>query len=475
MYQLYFIVSIFIALFAIVLKNDKLSHLLSLIHVGFTGYIGVFALKNIGTSYFYHLFNADSLSVVFIFIAFLVGLAHVVAYYIYAKNREETHKTITLHNAFFVLFITAIVGVNISYHFGMIWAFIEATTLTGAVLIYHDRVKLAVEAVWKYIYVCSISIALAFTGILFLSLASSKMENIDFTFKAISAISTDLDTVWLKASFLFVLVGFSVKLGAIPMFNVDIDAKDLSPSPTGALFSSILLNAGFLAVYRFYAAFANSSIHEWMNHVLIISGILSILFAAAYVLKVNNYKRVLAYSSMEHSGIVLIALSLGKIGAFIAVLHLIFHSLVKSGLFFQIGEIYSIYKSKTISSVKRYFGTSPIGAITLLLGVLSIVALPPSGIFITEFMLFKSLLTTNAYTLFILIALLLSIVMYGLLKGFLMLFFVKHEETENDYSYQPKIWNSIPSLMLILGTFVLGIYQPHQLIEFINQSINLLP
>lgn len=189
----------------------------------------------------------------------------------------------------------------------------EATTLGASVLIYHNRNQDS-WATWKYLFVCSIGIAIAFAGILFLGLAAHKVGHIDFSFAAIKLEASRLNPVWLQACFLLVLTGFSVKMGLVPLFNVDIDAKDASPSQVGASLSSVLMNAGFVAIYRFYDAFSGTTILPWMNKLLMITGLVSLFFAAAYLLKVKNIKRLFAYSSMEHASLVMIAFSCGGWG-----------------------------------------------------------------------------------------------------------------------------------------------------------------
>jgi len=282
-----------------------------------------------------NMIKPDALGLIFLAIISVLGFFTAIHYRTYANKKKETDRTVSIHNSVYILFLAALAGVNLSNNFGLMWAFIEGTTLTGAVLIYHDRDKLALEAVWKYVFVCSVSITLAFAGILFLSVAAQGTNSVDFQFDSIRALAEQMNPTWLKVSFLFILTGFSVKMGVFPMFNVDIDAKDMSPSPIGALFSSVLLNAGFLAIFRFYAAFSGTSIQGWMHNVLIITGVLSILFSAAYLIRVKNYKRILAYSSMEHAGLILLAVAMGKAGYVAALLHIIFHHWLNQAFFIK--------------------------------------------------------------------------------------------------------------------------------------------
>ena len=259
------------------------------------------------------------------------------------------------------------------------------------------------------------------------------------------------------------------------MFTVDIDAKDVSPSPVGAMFSSVLLNAGFLAIFRFYAAFAGSSIQLWMQHVLIITGVLSILFSAAYLYKVRNFKRIFAYSSMEHAGLVVLALAMGKPGYFAAILHLVFHALVKSSLFFQIGSAYRILGSKMEGEAGGYFYVNPAGSTALLLGLISVIALPPSGLFISELMIFGSFFANGQFLLIVVVMLLLISIMYSISRSILHLVFITPENGATINRNEVFAWESLSQYLLIGFTVYAAVFQPDYLFHTINQAIALLP
>ena len=145
--------------------------------------------------------------------------------------------------------------------------------------------------------------------------------------------------MYLKIAFIFVLVGFSTKMGLFPMHTVTIDAHSVAPPPISALISTTLMNVGFLAIFRVYSLFSSSSILSFMNHVLILSGILSLLIAAGYMLKAKHLKRMLAYSSLENMGLVAIAIGVGGVGYYAAFLLLVLHSLNQIKSFLSNGAI----------------------------------------------------------------------------------------------------------------------------------------
>lgn len=415
-------------------------------------------------------FNFDSAGVLFAAILSIIGFMAAIHYQVYEQERGETERTVKIHNAVFIGFNAALMGVYLSSQYGMLWTFVEASTLTGATLIYHDRKSIVMEAVWKYVFTCSVSITLAFVGILLLSVATQETGLKDLSFVLLKENASAMDPVWLKAAFIFILVGFSVKMGVIPMFNVDIDAKDVAPSPVSALFSTVVLNAGFLGIFRFYKAFSETSIGPWMNNVLLICGISTLFFAAAYLMRIKNCKRLYAYSSMEHAGLIIIALSLGKAGMFAAFLHLTFNSIVKSGLFFQVGQMIRVNNWNKIG-IKGYFYQNPVGALILLFGSIAIMGMPPSGIFISELLIFKALIVQKSWILVILVLFPLIVIFYVLIRAIFKILF--HPVNPN---FIGKLKGApieyVLQILLIVTSMYFGLFQNQTLFNLIQSIVN---
>jgi len=469
----FFIVTIGLAGLTYFIKNKVASHALVFINVGALLALALYLTEHIDETlgeYFY----SDRLGVIFFLILILISMISAVHYITYVNQRHVPMRTVALHNAGTIFFTAAMTGVLLTSNFGTLWAFMEATTLGASVLIYHDRNQESLEATWKYLFVCSIGIAIAFAGILFLGLAAQKISHTDFSFVSIKAEATKLNPNWLKACFLLIVTGFSVKMGLVPLFNVDIDAKDASPSQVGASLSSVLMNAGFIAIYRFYEAFSGTSILPWMNKILMITGLISLFFAAAYLLKVRNIKRLFAYSSMEHAALVMIAFSCGGIGYFAAVLHLIMHSLAKSSLFFQVSQMHRIYSSKWDENIGSYLRINPLGGLVLLLGFLSIIAMPPSGMLITELMMFRALVAKTYWWVAVIILILVLVIIYGLAVRLLGILFLKRDST----TINPRgaiAYESVIQLGLILMVFYIGLFRPEFIVKNIELALQVLP
>ncbi len=475
MYIVIFLVaSVLMAVAAYLIKVKNISYGIVALHtcllIGLNVH-EVYYINHLEAEYF----ESDYLSIIFLTILSIISVTTQIHAYIYNEKRQEYRRNVSVHNMGFIIFVTAIAAVCMAQHVGILWAFVEMTTLAASVLIYHDRNLLALEGTWKYIFVCSIGIALAFGGILFLGVAVQEAHILDFSILTIKAHAKEMNPIWLKVCFLLILTGFSVKMGIAPLFNVDIDAKDVSPSPIGAMFSSCLTNVGFISIFRFYECFVETSILGWMNNVLMISGVLSIFFASTYLLKVTNYKRAFAYSSMEHAGIATIALASGhQIGYFACILHLILHSFTKASLFYQIGQVYRVFNSKFEESVGGYFRLNPLGGLVLLCGMISILALPPFGLFISEFMMFRSLALTNHWIVLLIVVVLLSFIVFSLSKKFIHLLFGKFDYKGGDVSKHVHPAETFSQFVLLGLVMYVGIIQPDFLVDYINKAIEVL-
>lgn len=329
-------------------------------------------------------FITDALGTIFLWVLSIVCLPAFYHSYILFNKERNIPRERGIYYAAMIVLIASLSAAYLSNHIGVTWIFVELTTLNTSALIYHRRNTRTLEATWKYIFVCSISITLVFIGILFLSIAIQQEGLKDLSYKALILNAPILNVFWLKLAFLFIFTGFTAKAGVVPMYTAGIDAKDKAPSPAGALLASVLMNVGFLGIFRFYEVISNTSILRWANNILMMAGLLSVFVATVYILRVKNLKRMLAYSGVEHMGIVIIGLASGGAGYYAAILHLILHSFAKPALFFQVGQVYRVYKSKSIYDIGNYFAYNTTGALVLLLAFFIITAMPPSGLFISE-------------------------------------------------------------------------------------------
>jgi hydrogenase-4 component F len=423
---------------------------------------------------FLEYFNADHIALLMLAILIIIVFTTIFHSIIFLKKDKPW--TIAIYYISLMFLIVAITGVYLTNNLLFLWIFVEATTLSLAPLIYHNRTTKALEATWKYIFVCSVGIAIAYLGILFLSTTNTTVRGVHLTFDNFGEYLQNVNPVYLKIAFLFIIIGFGAKIGLFPMHTVGIDAKSVAPSPIAALMSTVLANAGFVALFRVWKAIAYTPIHYFANNILILTGILSLIIAAGYMLKATHTKRILAYSTLEHMGIVTIALGIGGYAYYALFLHIVLHSFLKAGLFYQIGQAYKGLGTHEVKESGNYFKIFPLGAILLLIGVLLITAIPPSGMFITELNIFKQIALNGNWTILIIMIILLCSIIYGLITRVLYINFLKPViEINNVPKQEINKSETITQILLYTLIIIACFYQPDALKNIINEIIKSLP
>jgi len=402
-----------IAQFAV--RNKRLSNILVAIAIVSQLCYSAYAVVNYGTTEL-SFFRFDGLAVIMILTLAIIAIASFVHSnkYISAENIAKSSKIRAQYRGAMQMLTMALTMSYVSVHIALTWVFVEITTLSASALIFYRRNAGSIEATWKYVFACSVSLVFVYVGILFMSLAMGTNATAGLTIDAINANIAQLDKFWLKMAFIFIFVGYTAKASLVPMFTAGIDAKDKAPTPAAAMMSSVLMNAGFVGFYRIYAIVAHTEVKHWVDMVLLLTGLISILVAAVYLVKVDNVKRLFAYSSVEHMGVVVIGVAMGGIGLYAAILHLVLHSFVKSAIFLHIGQLYRVYGSKMISHMGKYFNTSGVGGSFLILAMLSITAMPPSGMFMTELMIFRSMIDAESWAVLIITMILLTTIVWAI-------------------------------------------------------------
>lgn len=471
---IYLISSLVISLFLFFNRNKTLNYLV----------VGAFVLLQcIFTGYEYkHLnieepgyFTPDPLAVIFLIALSLISIPAFYHSYLYFKHSRDIPRQRGIYYAATVVLIASLSAAYLASHIGVTWIFVELTTLSASALIYHRRNVRTLEGTWKYIFVCSISIMIVFIGILFLTLDLQKEGLNDLSYASLVENAPILNVFWLKLAFLFVFTGYTAKAGLVPMYTAGIDAKDKAPSPAGALFASVLMNVGFIGIYRFYEIISHSSIYNWANKIMLISGVLSVFVATVYMLRVKNLKRMLAYSGVYHMGLVVIGLASGGVGRYAAILHLVLHTLAKPTLFFQTGQIYRIYNSKSIYDIGNYFKYNTSGALVMLFAFFIITAMPPSGMFISEFLIFSSLFESGYWGILAFILLLLTLIIWSFGKNMFKMLFIPPVGFNDEHVEKIPAVESFSHFVLLAMVIYLGLNPPAEFVNLINSAISNLP
>lgn len=394
--------------------------------------------------------------------------------YLTQHNTGETPHSRGFFFGAMVLLISACSMAYLSNQPAVTWIFIEITTLSASTLIYHHRNLQALEGVWKYVFICAISITFIYVGILFLSLSMKEAGLESMTYDSLYANRHLLNPFWLKLSFLFMFTGFTAKMGLVPMYTAGIDAKDKAPAPAGALFSSILMNVGFVGIYRTYAILSGTPLQSWANTIMIVAGVLSIFVAAVYMTRVKNIKRLFAYSGIEHMGLVTIGLAAGGVGVYAAILHVVLHAFVKPTLFFQYNQLYWVYQSKSTNDLGNYFAYNKTGALLFLLAFFSVTALPPSALFVSEFLIFQSLFEGHNLLLLVAVLMLLTTILWGLGSAIFKLLFAAEKSTAEVTKPHISPWESFSQYLLLAASIYVAYNPPAALVNLMNEAVTLI-
>jgi hydrogenase-4 component F len=382
---------------------------------------------------------------------------------------HESDRGIPLYISGLTGLLTSLVGVYLSNNLIVLWVFMEATTLTVSVLIYHHRSTHALEATWKYVFVSSIGIALAYMGILFLGTIVSHSGDIPLSYKSLEVLAVSANPAYLRIAFLFVLVGFSTKMELFPMHTVGIDANTIAPPPISAVMSTLMVNSGFVAIYRLLSILDGTIVGQWACNVLILSGILSVVIAATYLLKSNNLKRLLAYSTLENMGLVAIALGIGGVARYAAFVHIIAHTFLKSALFFQVRQVRNTFDTYEISKMGGYIKHYSAGALVLMLGTLGIVAFPPSGLFVSELAIFKTMLVQQRWVLFVVLVLVLLFCVYAIVQKLFSILYAK--ESVKPTGFKLSIHLTVVQYALVGLAFYVFFFKDGFVMNLINEAI----
>jgi len=455
-------------------RNKRMSYFLTSLFLAFQWIFTIHEYIHLNTVE-YGYFLPDAVGILLLITISIIAVPAIYHSHVFLSKNQDNPRNSALYLSSMVVLIFALSLAYLSNHIAVTWVFVEMTTLSASALIYHRRNVRTLEGTWKYIFVCSISITFVFIGILFLSIAVQEVGDTNLTFTSLMKRAAELDVFWLRLAFIFIFTGYTAKIGLVPMYTAGIDAKDKAPSPAGALLSSVLMNVGFIGIFRFYEIVAQTKLHAWTNNIIMVSAVLSIFIATVYMIKVKNIKRMFAYSSIEHMGIVMLGLAAGGIGYYAAILHIVLHAFVKSSLFFQMGQIYRIYKSKSVYDVGNYFKYNLTGALVVMLGFISATAMPPSGLFVSEFLIFRSLFEAHYFLILIFVLLLLTIIIWAFGKNIFKLLFTPAVDFNEDDLERIKPIESYSQFALLGLVVYLGLNPPLQMVELIQEAVKNLP
>lgn len=419
----------------------------------------------------------DALSALVVDIVAVIGLMTSI-YSIGYLEEEYKHGKVDAgrFRLYYILMYTFIFTMMLALtvrNIGIMWIAIEATTLASTFLVGFHNGKDAVEAAWKYIIICSVGIAIALLGIIFLQLSSidvlKSSQYLDWT--ALYSHASVLNSSALRLAFIFILIGFGTKAGLAPMHTWLPDAHSQAPSPISALLSGVLLNCAMYGIIRTVAivnrSFGNSA---FTGRILIGAGVLSILAATLFILTQKDYKRLLAYSSIEHMGIIAIAFGIfTPLSIFGGLLHMVNHSFTKSMLFLSSGNVLQKYQTKEISHIRGMLKVLPVTGTVFLLGLFAIAGTPPFSVFASEFVIITSIFEKHNFFVGMLVILLLAIIFTGIALTMFKMFYGKNTAP----AVEPGELN-IPGVVAVAALLVIitvtGLFIPNEMKTLLNMA-----
>jgi len=421
-------------------------------------------------------FLIDDLNIVFIVLSTLVGFTTSVFSASYIGHELETGRLTPTNLRFYhAMYQIMMFGMNlalIANNIGLMWVAIELATLATVVMVGIYRTHEALEAAWKYFILASVGIAFALFGTILVYMAAQPVlgEGLQsMTWTVLIAHVSRFDPALLNVAFVFLFLGYGTKVGLAPLHAWLPDAHAEGPTPISAVLSGLLLNVALYAILRFKMLMTLNSVAIAPGPLMVVVGLVSVIFAAFMLYRRRDIKRLFAYSSIEHMGIIVFAFGMGgPLANFAGLLQMTMHSLTKSAIFFAVGHIAQIKGTQRIADIRGLTVTHPVLGWGLVLGVIAIAGMPPLGIFMSEF-----LIVTSTFAREPLLALALVL---GLLVAFgaLMLRLQGIAFGEPTGSAAPSKASYLPIFAHLTLVLAAGIYLPPMLVVWFQHVAQML-
>lgn len=427
------------------------------------------------------IFYIDSFNALILLVTTLVSLLVSIYSIGYMDGEVRSHGLAVSRLKFYYsllhVFILTMVLTTITQNMGVMWIAIESTTLASAFLVGFYNNKKSIEAAWKYIIICSVGIALALLGIILLYYSSTRslgesLQGLNWLYLHQNAGSLQADIV--KMAFVFILLGFGTKVGLAPMHTWLPDAHSQAPSPISALLSGVLLNTAMYGIIRVMMLVnKNLGSSVFTGRLLVVLGIVSVGTAAVFILVQQDFKRTLAYSSIEHMGIIALGFGISSaLSIFGALFHIINHSLTKSMLFSASGNVYLKYDTKKMGKIQGILKSLPVTGTVFLLGLFAITGMPPFGIFASELSILIAAFKGNRYILAALLLLFLILVFAGIASQVFRMFFGK--PSEDQATGEMDRVTPVVLVVFLLFITIIGLYVPNELKQLLTQATELI-
>ena len=397
-------------------------------------------------------------------LVYLLASIYAVGYMRLLGEERRLYRFYALFAGFALTMLTGPVMNNV----GVYWIVIEATTLVSTFLVGFERGRDSIEAAWKYIIVVSAGISLALLGTMLFYWGGSMVlgPTYDMTWAVLRDAAPRIDPGLLLLSFLLVLVGYGTKVGLAPMHTWLPDAHSEGPAPVSAMLSGALLNTAMLGIARFVSIADAAHLGPLPRTVLIALGALSLLIAALFIVRQEGIKRLMAYSSVEHMGVLAIGFGFGgPLGVAGALYHMLNHSLNKSLMFFGAGVTMRGYGTKDIGAIRGVLRRLPVAGALWLAGAVAITGAPPFGLFLSEISVLRAGLHDVNVWAVVVMALFLIVIFIGFLNHFRRMYFDGSTPVE-PAPVRVSPWCLWPMWLALVPVLVLGLWWPQPLWDY---------
>lgn len=391
----------------------------------------------------------------------------------YLALRSERPNRLFCANLFAAMAMMTVVA--LSHHLGLMWVAMEATTLVSAPAIYFNHNARSLEATWKYLLICSVGIALALLGSFFLAYSSLKagLES-TLLLDQLIQIAPKLSPPWLHAAFVMLFVGYGTKMGLAPMHTWKPDAYGEAPGIVGTILAGGVTSCAFLSILRVYQICRGGAEADFAREIMVFMGLLSMAVAAIFVVRQRDFKRMLAYSSVEHMGILILGIGIGGLATYGALLHLINNGLTKGVMFLSAGNIHRAYGSKLTDHVRGAIRRVPLSGTLFLAGFLAITGSPPFGPFVSEFTIVSAAIRTKQFVIGGLFLLFLLVVFLGMGTTVLAVVQGTPDEHTPENGFHDSIATGAPVLLFMALVLLLGLYIPPPLESLLREAAAVL-
>jgi hydrogenase-4 component F len=393
------------------------------------------------------------------------------ALYVPGYLAQQRDRNVRIFCTSVLAFFAVLTLITETHHLGLLWVAMEASTLAAAPLLYFHRTPRSLEATWKYLLIGSVGIALALLGCFFLGYAALYAgRDPSLQLETLVNNAPYMSRSWLHAAFILLLVGYGTKMGLAPMHTWKPDAYGEAPGVVGTLLAGGLTSGAFVAILRVYRICVAAGEADFARKPMIALGLLSMLVAGVFLARQKDYKRMLAYSSVEHMGILVLGIGIGGNAVFGSMLHMVNNGLTKGVLFLSAGNIHRAYGSKSTDDVRGAFRRAPFSASLLLAGFFAITGSPPFGPFLSEFTILNAAMLNRQFIVAGLFLSMLVIVFVGMAATVLSVVQGEPGPLPQAPTSKECLATVGPGFILLAVVLLLGIYLPTPVREMLHAA-----